>query len=224
MGLDMTEMIMDLEEVFGIPLPACETEGMRTVGDLVAYILHRVRGDTTAGCATSRTFYRLRRELMGCLPLTRHDVRPARTWVAMVLPGQRRRVWQQLHAAGWTLPPLHLSWSARIASALLVFGLGIGAALWLHAPLLLTSLLPLGLGAWLATRPLAICVPGPIGTLRTTVLYLAPAAHPSRTECGTIGLSNEEIAAKVRLLISHHLGLPLKDIRDDARFVEDLGC
>ena len=41
-SLDMVEMVMDLEEVFGFEVPDADAEDIETFGELVAYVATRV--------------------------------------------------------------------------------------------------------------------------------------------------------------------------------------
>jgi len=81
--------------------------------------------------------------------------------------------------------------------------------------------LPLGLLTRLITKPFAVHT-GPYRTLRDVILYLAPAT-PKNGETPA-RLSDEEIADKIRFIISDNLGVPLERVREEASFVEDLGA
>src|SRR5262249_16894428 len=81
MGLDTVELVMEVEEAFGITIPDQEAEKIQTVGDLYHYILATLGGPplTTPGCLSAAAFYRLRRQLMGRFRIERRRIQPAST-------------------------------------------------------------------------------------------------------------------------------------------------
>ncbi|MBI1914631.1 MAG: hypothetical protein HYS12_07820 [Planctomycetes bacterium] len=179
---------------------------------------------------TLRTFYRLRRELIEVLGVDRRDVRPSTRLEALVPRRRRRVVWQHLRRRGLELPDLGLSPRADgialtgtlVGAALLVGWTAAGAVLLgacVQGLLALVAMHRLGFAVWLVSRPFAdhICC-GPV-TVRDAVLYLTPYKGNK-----DYPWSHEEIATKVRLIISVSLGIRLEEVRPELRFVEDLGC
>lgn len=62
MGLDTVELVIEVEESFGISIGDEDAPGIVTVGDLFEYVLERV-GSRPTLCLTSLAFYRLRRAI-----------------------------------------------------------------------------------------------------------------------------------------------------------------
>src|SRR5690349_10245452 len=62
MGLDILEIVLNLEEVFGIEIKDKEAEQLRTTRDVIDYVCQKLNvSDTTEGpCLSARAFYRLR--------------------------------------------------------------------------------------------------------------------------------------------------------------------
>jgi hypothetical protein len=60
MGLDAVEIVMDVEDHFGIAIQTTEAERVRTVGDLVALIQSRIEAAHVAICPTLSSFLKLR--------------------------------------------------------------------------------------------------------------------------------------------------------------------
>ena len=60
MGLDAVEMVMDVEDHFGIAIQDSEAEQLLTVADLVALIQSRIEVAHLAACPTLSSFLRLR--------------------------------------------------------------------------------------------------------------------------------------------------------------------
>src|SRR5215211_383289 len=77
MGLDVVEMLMDLEDHFRLTIPDAEAQRLHSVGDLYVYLLARTGRPATQPCPTSRAFYRFRRALTGELGVERSRVCPA---------------------------------------------------------------------------------------------------------------------------------------------------
>jgi len=126
MGLDVVEIVLRVEESFGVDLPDDELESAATVGDLYRLLLRKLDGGYD--CLSSRTFYRVRRSMVNVLGVPRRTVRPG-TELARLLPtGNRRSAWRRIAAeAGLRFPPLEFprwfDWSAFTLSVatMLVF-------------------------------------------------------------------------------------------------------
>jgi acyl carrier protein len=221
MGLDLVELVLEVEKSFALKISDPDAATVRTVGDLIRFVRFRVGNPSRTACPTSQTFYRFRRELMDALPLARRQIRPDGDLEVLVPGNERRRVWTQLRWAGLELPPLGISaWVAWIALIIILVP-PVALAWWYHTGILLALGIPLGYLAWVITRPLAIH-PYPYRSIREAILYLTPT--PSQDAESQASLTDNEIADKVRLIISACLGVPIEQVTDGARFVEDLGA
>lgn len=219
MGSDLEDLIIEVEKAFGLRVPQAAAQSMRTVGDLVDYVRSRIGDRPGNGCITSQIFFRFRSELMQALPRSRRHIRPSEHLEVLIPINERRRVWAILRAKGLELPPLSISVPVFLTSGIVVIAAPIALAWWFHSGILLTLVLPLGLLAWLTTRPLSVH-PGPYRTIRALVLYLTPVlAQDGEPQAG---LSADEIADRVRLIISAQLGVSSDHLTDATRFVEDL--
>jgi acyl carrier protein len=100
MGLDSVELIMQLEDEFGLTIPDAVVERMQTVGDTIDYLAARLRERAAAqpGCPSARSFFALRRELMSRFGTPRRDIRPDSP-IASLLPSTGRRQWPAVSAA-----------------------------------------------------------------------------------------------------------------------------
>ena len=83
MGLDVAELILEIEDTFGITIPErAEPPVIATVGDLYRFILERLAESEpeTSRCRSAAIFYRFRRALLACGPLrlSRPQVHPGR--------------------------------------------------------------------------------------------------------------------------------------------------
>jgi acyl carrier protein len=109
MGLDTVELVMKVEEAFGLTIPDQDAEKIQTVGDLYHYVQAELGGPpmATPGCLSAAAFYRLRRQLMGRFRVERRRIRPGSALDDLVPKARRREAWRQLgEAVGWRLPEL----------------------------------------------------------------------------------------------------------------------
>ncbi len=223
MGLDFVELVLDVEETFGFRIADQDAPTIRTVGDLIRYTRSHVGNRVSPYCATSRAFYQLRRGLLSILPLSRSQVRPDSSLEVLIPARDRRVVWSRLSEAGIQLPPLHLSWPvlwwSMIAVVVLAIALGYTFLEYWLALLLIPPLL-VGL-AYRATRPLALHA-DPYDTVAAAVLCLTRVQVEAEVPSNL--LSANEIADTLRLMIADHLRVPIDEVTDDARLVEDLGA
>ena len=93
MGMDTIELVMEVEDEFGISIPGPGERGADPDGGAVARV--RVSAAAAAGetvCPSARAFYRFRRALLAQQPLPRRCVRPS-SRVGRLLPEECRERW-----------------------------------------------------------------------------------------------------------------------------------
>jgi hypothetical protein len=64
MGLDVVELVMELEDRFGIDLTDEDLEGTQTVADLYRLVVSKLEHKEAWPCLTSVLFLRMRKALM----------------------------------------------------------------------------------------------------------------------------------------------------------------
>jgi acyl carrier protein len=220
MGLDTVELVIKVEETFGIHIPDKDAQEITTVGQLVSYVQSAVRNDTEPTCATSHIFYRLRRELMKLLPLSRHEIRPDANMEALVPQRHRREVWKKLRLAGLKLPDLCISILVTSVASFAAMIVLVAIAVRCHYGLSLLAGIPILAIAYWGTRHLAVYVKCGSGTVRDVVWHLTPAGFAAEARPHW---NENEIARKVRLIVHEQAGVPMEQLNDDTRFVHDLG-
>src|SRR5262249_35652512 len=125
-GLALDELVMQIEEKFGITINENDEQEVRTVGDLYAFVLGKIGRGQEQVCVTSMTFHRLRRALGELFGVPRARVRTATRLEDLVPRRGRRRNWEQLGASlgVGSLPPLRRpSWLARSLDIAVIVGL-----------------------------------------------------------------------------------------------------
>ena len=78
MGMDGVEIVMTVEERFGIEISNPEAEQIVTPGELIDLVLRKVTTSETATCPSRRAFHAVRRALIMELNCNRNTVRQPR--------------------------------------------------------------------------------------------------------------------------------------------------
>lgn len=227
MGLDFIELVLAVEETFGIDLPDDEAGEVGTVGDLEALVLSKLGRASSDRCLTSAAFYRVRRAMVDVLWCSRAEIRPS-TVLAYVLPeSDRRAKWEALREA-MTLQLPDLKHSRSVVSMLLAVGVAgavVAGSLVDAGTAVMTGWVLLGFGAGAlllhATPSLALKFPGDsvtVGDLSRTVL----AVNYAQLSAELGGWNEHEVRRLVRELIVQQFGVAPEQLAHDARFVEDL--
>jgi acyl carrier protein len=231
MGLDIVEMVMNVEERFGVTIPDAEAEHMLTVGDLYQFLLQR-RGAVLAGvCLSSAIFYRARRALCHLFAWQRQDVCLESSLEDLLPEGDRRRHWQHLRDAlhPFAVPELQkpLWLQAALGTGMIVSLLCSLTACVLQpptvptAPLLAGLLLAVGL-ARVLTRPLAVCLPRRCQTMRGLVLCMGGDRDQAFNDLRR--LDDQEVWEQLCQIIGEHLGVDPARLKPETSFVYDLGA
>jgi acyl carrier protein len=234
MGLDVAELVLEIEESFHIRLAASDLERMHTVGDLYRFILKDMGLQRGGPCLSGVTFYRVRRALMQVIGVNRRDIILKRRIEDLVPRHARRQTWRSL---GQALGGLRLAALVRpgwvhflTTLAVLSFG-GVYGSLVLGRPVSVAwvTALPLmavfALLAVLITRPLAICVPSECITVRELVLEVLAHNHgriASEANDGRMSGTEREVWDSLCNLISENLCVDRDRLTESTRFVEDL--
>lgn len=234
MGLDTVELVMEVEETFGIAIPDADAEKIATVGALHRYVVAKLGLDASprarSRCPSQAAFHRLRRALVEGLGVERSIVRPDSTMAVLVAARGRKDAWSRFEQAlGVPLPRLvrPAGLVNGLAAWIVVAVLTIAAfesAARMPAEALIASILGLPialalLAAWL-TVPFATAIPPCCATVRDIVgvaLFRDPG--PIRDEIGP-----DTVWTILRTIIVVQLGVRPDEVVEDASFVDDLGA
>jgi hypothetical protein len=230
MGLDLVELVMRVEEEYGIEIGDDEAAQLETCGQLHQFLLGKLNIQPSERCLSSATFYRMRRSLVELSGQSRCEISP-QTPMNQLLPlRQRRANWQQLkERSHLNLPDLELP---ELLHLTIFVGFG---ALWLtslgcaigNAPLWSGLFFFGGIGylslIWKITKPFAICFPDScrsVGSATKTAMFSSlPSVSPE-----PVSMKTEELWQSLQAIIADELSVPLEKVTLDAHFIRDLGA
>lgn len=228
MGLDGVELIVSIEQAFGVQIPDAVAAGLITPGHVIDYIDRLQSTDGNApSCLSQRAFHCLRSAFVSEGLCTRQEFQPGADLNTMLYKARRRQIWATFKQRyDLTLPglqrPRALLWAITIivlgASGWLAFHLG---DTWNERlGLFSTFVIPLGLLSMWLTMPFAVCFSSKPATPAGVVEYLT-IHHPKRFMRDHEPLTREQIAATVKALTLQYCREA--DYRENARFIQDLG-
>lgn len=235
MGLDGVELVMSVEESFGITLEDAEAEAILTPGDLINVVLRKVSVSTASACLAQRAFHRVRASLMRQLALPRATIVPSAALTALI-PADRRVEVLDVMSEAFALkqtPPLGrpklitntIGWFSVAGGILMtVFllarDLNQSVASSLAGVATVSVLMFAGLLATMRFRHELLLPDSTVGglakwfMLRSSALAVPASASPTWTR--------EQVSQRVREIVIEQLGCE-SAYREDARFVQDLG-
>jgi hypothetical protein len=106
MGLDTVELVMRIEETFGIAIPDSAASRLLTPNDVTDYILTRVEvSDAPLPCLTQKAFHLLRRSFTRTLQTPRKTFRPDATLKSLLPDEGAEDAWasigREVGVKGW---------------------------------------------------------------------------------------------------------------------------
>jgi len=92
-ALDSVELLMAIEEEFGLDIPDYTAEHLTTVGLMYHYLRENVKTTTPSQCLSQKIFYKLRRALIANYGLSRHLITPDTTLTELLTKDQIEQGW-----------------------------------------------------------------------------------------------------------------------------------
>jgi len=232
MGLDAVEILMEVEESFGITIPEERAGNVRTVGDLYAIVLDLTKDITRDNhvCVTASTFRSLRRYLIPYVTNAR-SIRPSQTIEDSLPLRGRQRLWARLgHEMDLRMPPLQRPSWLTLAAILLTFTVGVfcfaafavdnksgrGAAF----ALLASGLVGLVLAA--LTKPFQLFPATTFIDYRGLVTQIVALNYAKLSERQN-SWNATDIWNVLQLIIVEQLGVEKETVTPTANFIYDLG-
>lgn len=246
MGLEINELFMRLEDKFGIEIDDGAND-IKTVGELRDYILQkigcrvekhpemlgsllpaRVRYTHNKGCPTPGVFLDVRSRIAGLLGLEEESISPSTPLRAVIGARDLRRVWDALSREGpWEIEPLEASRFAFTAAGLLS---GCVAGMSVHYDLMP----PIGIGLavlvlWIVflfgmmrIAPYGTRIPAELVTVGDLARRVSGTNYEKAYAPGVMP-SKQDLFLSIRSEIVLTFGVREDEVREDTRFIEDLG-
>lgn len=226
MGLDFVELVMTVEERFGIEIADQEAQVIRTPRLFCDVIEKKLRTVPDEACMTQRAFYLLRRAFRDDFSVSRKMFRPETQLEILVPRRGRQKSWQQLkeHVGALVWPKLRFPRIVSVSIALILLMVGLSAYIWA------------GPGNT-SQRSVLVAL-----ALSLSCLIIYPLATPLRTSFAgqTVGMlaeyvvtsnsflfgpvadkwTRDRIRVELRKIVVDQLGVS-PDFSDDADFVDD---
>lgn len=226
--MDGIELLIGVEDAFGIEIPDRDAAKLISVGQLYDYVRSRVGREGI--CPSRHVFYRLRGALECGSGVARGALRPD-TPLETVLPSvSRLHSWADLATRGeLNLPRLRRPEWVFVAG-ITIFATGMVATLLCSVgafqlvPSHWTFILLTGgalLLLWLITVPLAVSLPLHCQSLGD-LTRIVSAMNSDELEV-SLGWGDSEIWQTVRVLISQQMGIPVEQVTAEKQFIRDLG-
>lgn len=233
MGLDAVELVMAVEERFGIEIKDEEAEKLRTPALLTDFVVAKTKAQKSDYCATQRAFYRLRRAAMETFQVHRNQVRTDTRLEELFHKASRRELWERfgysVGAIAW--PKLEYPWafSGPVMTIVAVLAGLSGFFLFqvLPYPVWVGWLLAFSLWAAITTGVFEIAqrfrtdFPKRTKTIGDLTRRLV-LTYPNFAESESNSWTRENVRLAIREIICEQLGLD-NDFDDQADFVRDLG-
>jgi hypothetical protein len=230
MGLDGVELVMEVEDRFGVKLADSECSRVRTVADLAALVISKL--PRSAGpCPTARAFFGFRALMVTRAGVERRRVR-ARARLDELIGQRRRWIWRELRRHERRLPRLvatsgedrALLWVGGVLALGWLMGSGVvwgvrgaGFAIPAGAAALGIGLVAFASIEWLFRRHF----PPGLKTVGDVARVLAPIEVPEEGP-GERLVVEQRVLEEVRCITARTLGIPLERVRASSDFVKDL--
>jgi hypothetical protein len=230
MGMDIVDMVLDVEERFGISLPDVECQNVVTVDDLNQLVFSKLGKADQTKCLTSATFYRIRKVIAETVGIDKRTLKPETQLQELLSIEQRRELWASIgDRLALELPELSRSpgWD-RTLFAIPVLSLVVPLVLASMDVLkieesftiaVLGTLVTYGLAK--ATEPLKKYFHPEsliLGSLTKTVLAL----NVGSLTAGQDGLNKNDVYTILLEIIADNTGLSVEEIKPHHAFIDDL--
>ena len=217
MGLDGVELVMSIEEGFGIAITDAEAEACVTPTAVIDLVFGKLRASDERVCVSQRAFYLLRKGLTRTLSVSRRKVDLASDIRSFTAGRPEREVWNDLKTAIQARSWPALARPRWLTASMWILSLGTFWALigMFHWAVAAACAVMAAYVAARLTRPFRSRIPARYSRLRELV--------PFAVTSDVISWTRQQVATLVRKLVIEQLGLREGQYREDAHFVKDLG-
>lgn len=230
MGLEGVELLIAVEEKFGITITDEDANALHTIGDILALVKRRLHENSGISCLSSHLFYALRRAFITQFGVTRRQVTLDAPLVGLLPSGDRRRQWQQLgEELGCSMPNLlRPRWMTVVILAVPL--LIIWNQFELFSPLdlavfIIVALVPSLLCLWIlwrATSMHARCIPPSCATVRGLVASLLKLNHHGTNLRLAGQWQDDQLWPTLQQVICDELKVKPEKVREETRLYGEL--
>jgi acyl carrier protein len=221
MGLELVEIIIDVEQRFGVEIPDRVASQLRTTRALIDHVCSLVQAVDDERCVSQQAFYVTRRALVDAVGVPKAAVRPATQMESVLSESQRAVLWPELaRRLGVRIRLRRPAWVTRGIACTVVVAFAATAAANTGHLLVAGALVAAAVGTigLIATRHAAVRLPETVGEVARASI---PALVANNGAGGGYRWNRSEVAETIRQVIRQQLGI--ESFSDDADFVRDLG-
>ena len=219
MGLETVELLMSIEEEFGIHIDDDVATSMTTPEEVANYVYSRVRKSEKDPCLSQKGFYKLRKIISETFNINRNKIKPD-TELRELLGDNIKRDWKLLKLSidVKDFPRLQRN-NALIYGSILILPFIVISPLLVNCAsfeLILISFLFISILLNGITYKMSNTIPDKYKCVSSLIPYV---------ECSnnTI-LDKEVIIERIIEITSDQLGIPVDQINKDSHFVQELGA
>ncbi len=225
MGLELVELVLRVEEAFGIEITDDEAVAAETVGQLHQCILSKLEQRQSRRCPSSEVFYGIRRALVSLFSMNRRAVSPDTTLNSLFPLPERQDKWSRFCSSS-QFPVPRLRPPRWVRDGLIFTGILLGAGLvvtWsARFPGLGSGLLIAGICGFVpllcVARRLAVCFPPGWTDLRD-LTWWSLAASQRRTPEPSHQWNSSDVWETYRALVADQLDIDKEAVVPDASWV-----
>jgi acyl carrier protein len=227
MGLDSVELVISLEEAFGIELKDEEVTDTDTPRKLCDLIFSKLKVANESICQSQRAFYILRNTFLNIFKLDRKAVTPDLHFRNLILKTQEKEIWEQIKLAVSARSWPQLSRPRWILCFFAIMELSIFFATIFELNYFSRHLesIPLGiiLGCFLSyqfivvaenrTKSFMLYIPSNFKSVRDLIPYVITSEH--------INWTRGQVSERLKQIVISQLGLDESEYTEDSNFVKD---
>jgi hypothetical protein len=228
MGMDSVEIVMEVEEAFGIQIEDPEAEAVLTPGQLIDLVVSKLSITSSDECLTQRAFHLVRKFFISKWQTPRASIRPTVSLKTLV-PRPKRREFAGALVIEVGVPALRMEFPRSISNLILGSSFACAVAVFAAStgPVTVRCLLGFtaaGVIAFFVVRasnnlktefPSGVST---VGDLSRWVMMRKPGLSVPQTSTW----AREQVVSGVRDIVVRALDSGDK-YREDARFIQDLG-
>ena len=195
MGLDSVELLMSVENKFGIRIKDSEAEKIYTVQNFVDSVYDKIIINPTEKCLTQIVFYRIRNAFQNLI-LTDKKIKPETKLSELLTQSELKESWYQLETEiGLELPELvSLDFNPNLGSHVKIFGI----------------------------KTIKRTTPVSSGTIRDLLNWTIALNQEKLIDIQNV-TSKYEVERIIIGIINRNMGIPISEIKLEHSITNDLG-